>query len=185
MNKLIVAACAVALAVAAQAATFDWKTSGTGKLYNGTSSETYNGTAYLFSTADFTQQAILSAWDSGAFSADKALGTKTVKAGAIAGGTIDWGSAGDVLTAFIVVNDGDKIFISDTKSGAGTQATTVTLSYALKSGSQVDPIEFEKGAAKFSAQGWYKSTGGGVPEPTSGVLLLIGMAGLALRRKQK
>jgi hypothetical protein len=34
----------------------------------------------------------------------------------------------------------------------------------------------------YAGAGWYAA--GAVPEPTSGLLLLIGVAGLALRRKQ-
>ena len=185
MKKIMIAACAVALAVTAQAAAFAWQTSGTGKLYNGNSSDLYTGTAYLFDSAAVSQQAVLEAWASGK-SLGGSLDSKDIKAGAIAKGTttFDWGNAGDMLYAFVVVDDGDKIFISNTASKMGDVAATQTFQFSLKSGSQVDPIEFEAGSAKFSAQGWYKSTGGGVPEPTSGFLLVLGMAGLALRRRR-
>jgi hypothetical protein len=55
MKKIMIALAAVALAVSAQAASFSWKTSMTGKIYqSGTTTELTAGTAYLFDSAAVT-----------------------------------------------------------------------------------------------------------------------------------
>ena len=41
---------------------------------------------------------------------------------------------------------------------------------------------FKDVAAGYAGAGWYSAAA--VPEPTSGLLMLLGMAGLALRRKR-
>ena len=178
MKKLMIAACVVALAAAAQASAFAWKTSATGALYNENATDKYTGTAYLFSTGDITQQAILTAWAAGTLTTSGALDSLAVTAGKVTAGTaFDWGSAGDKLNAFVVVDDGSKIFISDVVSAIGDVAETKTLSFALKNGSTVKALESET----FGSQGWYAQA---VPEPTSGLLLLLGVAGMALRRRR-
>lgn len=93
-----------------------------------------------------------------------------------ASGTVDVGSVGTFNVA-ILVTDGEKYLLSGTTSG---------ISY---SDSPDDGSAANFGDAKFTS-GWntYTMTGGGepvVPEPTSGLLLLVGGAMLALRRKQK
>ena len=178
MKKLMIAACAVALAAAAQASAFNWKTSATGALYNENATDKYTGTAYLFSTGDSTQQAILTAWAAGTLSTSGALDSQAVTAGKVTAGTaFNWGNAGDNLNAFVVVDDGSKIFISDIVTAAGDASSTKSLSFNLKTGSTAKALESET----FAGQGWYAQA---VPEPTSGLLLLLGVAGLALKRKR-
>lgn len=58
--------------------------------------------------------------------------------------------------------------------GMGTTTTIMSL---------VDTTTY--GAADWQAVGGDTPTPGPIPEPTSGLLMLLGMAGLALRRKQK
>ena len=90
---------------------------------------------------------------------------------------ISWGSAGDTLNAYAVFEVGDNIFISDLVSGTAQATSTTTLSFNLKSATQAAAFTDK---ATFSAGGWYAA----VPEPTSGLLMLLGMAGLALRRRR-
>ena len=84
-----------------------------------------------------------------------------------------------------VVTDGGKdyLYVSDAKGTiAGSDPTKANaLTIADASTSQDFKGIYESGTT--AAAGWY--TTAAVPEPTSGLLLLLGVAGLALRRKQK
>ena len=178
MKKIMIALAAVALAVSAQAASFSWKTTSSGKLYGaGTTATLATGNVYLFNSAAVTQQAVLDAVLAGS-SLDTlgALSSSTVSAGAITTATFEWGAAGDTLNAYVAIVDGDNVFISDLKTAAGQQASTVSINFNLKSASQAVAME----STTFTTGGWYTA----VPEPTSGLLMLVGLAGLALRRRR-
>jgi hypothetical protein len=90
----------------------------------------------------------------------------------------DYGDSSAKSFYVALVDDGN-IFISATKSVTGSDTGSVTIGSQSVSTPSKSTIEFAAGD-KFSAAGWYTA----VPEPTSGLLLLLGMAGLALRRKQ-
>ena len=81
------------------------------------------------------------------------------------------------------VDGKDYLFISDTKTGNATASTTTTISLTPGDASAEAPFAY---GATFSVGGWYTITSGGtpVPEPTSGLLMLLGIAGLALKRKR-
>ena len=179
MKKLVIALAAVALAVSAQAASFNWKTSATGKIYSaGTTTLLASGTAYLFDSAAVTQQAVLDAvLGGGALNSLATLSSASVSAGAIATTpAFDWGSAGDTLNAFMAIVDGDNVFISATVAQAADASATKTFQFNAKAASQAAAME----STTFTSAGWYTA----VPEPTSGLLMLVGLAGLALRRRR-
>ena len=158
MKKLLVLAAVIVATVAANAATFKW----TAGNIPGT-----DNTGKLASGTEATLWAVL--LDQGVQTGSPIeVTTKALTAA----GTINYASiASDAISSangelydfyFTVESDG-KLFTSTVKSGIGVQATATTV---LAFGTQ-------------ASQSW-----AAVPEPTSGLLLLLGMAGLALKRKR-
>ena len=106
-------------------------------------------------------------------------------AASVACGLVDSDTAFDV-TMNLVLDDGKtytKTLSFTTPTFAGTPAdqqalmaldADISAAFATPDGNLPD-------AATAAAQGWAKT--GSVPEPTSGLLLLLGVAGLALLRK--
>ena len=80
---------------------------------------------------------------------------------------------------YSVLVDGDTFFFSDAKANLNVSDLGETKpAFALKSQSNSGVInDASKG---YAGAGWY----GAVPEPTSGLLLLLGVASLALRRRR-
>ena len=180
MKKLMMTLAVVVTAAVAQAASFDWKTSATGKLYEaGSTTATITGTAYIFDVAATTQQSVLDAFVQNKTWTTGSLDNKAVSAGKITatnGEAFNYGTSGNDYYFYVALVDGDNIFISDTVKGTASDVGYQGVSFNLKTASQLAAST----SATFTAGGWYSA----VPEPTSGLLLLLGMAGLALRRKQ-
>jgi len=193
MKKLMIAAAIVCAAVAANAASFDWKTSMMGKIYTPGSTTTTlaSGTAYIFDSAAVSQLAVIQQFYDDGKLATPSLHNKAVNNGAIAGTAgeaFSWGQAGNTLNAYIALIDGKNIYISAIVSGEAPSTGFTTLSFDCKTTSQAAVTELAEKPLTFGGAGWY--TVGGeppepTPEPTSALLMLLGVAGLALRRKQK
>ena len=65
-----------------------------------------------------------------------------------------------------------------TPSAEGPATGSATLQFkSLNTASKAEAVEFN---GTVSGAGWYTA----VPEPTSGLLMLVGLAGLALRRRR-
>lgn len=193
MKKLLIALAAVAVAAGVQAASFNWKTSATGKVYNpGTETLLASATAYLFDTS-VSQVSLVTDFAAGTLNlASKGSisgATASIADGKIAGPTFNDSTAvGSTLTAYfatvVTIDEKDYLFISGNASGLAQEGKTTSLSFNAKDASQAAALDASKG---YSAAGWYTMPSGGgesVPEPTSGLLMLIGAAGLALRRKR-
>ena len=182
MKKLIIAMAVVCTAVFAHAAAANWKASAK-DMYNGTGSTAdsalFSGTAYLFDAGVTSQAALFAILEGGT-----AIGSST--AGYVASLTFADGAApavsfangeqsGGSYTYYFVVVDGDNAYFSNEKAvTANATATAKAIAFGSQSGSSALP------AAGFQGAGAWSS----VPEPTSGLLMLLGMAGLALRRRR-
>ena len=189
MKKLMMVVAAFAFAASAQAATYDWKWSSTLKDPTATA---FSGTVYLFNAQDYSQQTILTAFlanpksyalsgaiDSYATSNGKnSTGAEIPEANI---GTLRPSGDDNYVDYFYAATfksgDDNYIFLSDTYNVA-VQASQITSISTSLSGSSVLP---EGTTTVAGGKHWY--VGEAVPEPTTGLLVLLGVAGLALRRR--
>ena len=183
MKKLTIFTIVIATAIMSHAASFSWKTSMAGKIYQpGSTADTVaSSIAYLFDSSSMTQDAILSAFRGGTLNFEKKLSSSDIISGKISETTFtDATEVGNSLSAYFVTIIGEganqKMFISELETSTALEGKSSPFSFSAKSGSQAAAKMAVDG---YSGSGWYV-----IPEPTSGLLMLLGVAGLALRRKQ-
>jgi len=187
MRKLIIAIAAVTVATIAQAASINWAISNVYSTSDSTqkaAAGTY--TAMLFITANSTDvtglptttlaavQDLLGKGDMASLSSLAAVTKQNTGSGLWSGATGLTGFSSGSLDAFAVVFDSTDVSSAEhyfiVNDGA-TKNATFTSATGMKN------LAFGDQTAK--SQGAWTA----VPEPTSGLLLLLGMAGLALKRK--
>ena len=161
MKKLLILATIIVAGVAANAASFQW----TAANFYGSDGTKFTGTAdiYAYASTKTLADAVL-------------VTSAAITSGAI-NKTLDWTDAtvGTTYNFYMVVTDGDKTFnssISDPtviKSGAAVETGTTKVLFANMTAATLTN----------ASSNWQS-----VPEPTSGLLMLLGMAGLALKRKR-
>lgn len=169
MKKVMMLIAVAMAAVMSQAAFVDWSATGI-SAYN-------NQAFYVFDSANQSSVlAALAAVDETTATklSDLSIASGTVKKGKALVNGIDVGSATSLMG---LVLSGE---IAD-----GTSYTYITEDISTKLYTPPDstPGTFNSTLATAGTSGTMK--GGDVPEPTSGLLLLVGGAMLALRRKQK
>ena len=185
MKKLIIAACAVAFAAGVQAASITWGTSGA--FYDTAGDPDWNTvaagtTAYFVFVNSYAQSDLVADFAAGSVNNTKLTAIKSGTIGADGTVTEVSGStttlSGSQAAYVVVFQDADNMFISDTLTvGIDELMGSTYMFNEAKTGD----IWALNGAASagYSGAGWYN-----VPEPTSGLLMLLGMAGLALRRRR-
>jgi hypothetical protein len=181
MKKIIVVLASIAMATCVEAGTFKWGSAANGAVYQaGGGAVLAEASVYLFDTSAYTQAALFDAFAGTGVDYSKALGsTTTASTGKFTAVTTD-ATEGQAYNIYLAIVDGDNLYLSDVKSYTGPAVgKSTTVNYALTANTKAAVKEIESGSA-ISGQGWYTA----VPEPTSGLLLLLGMAGLALKRKR-
>ena len=188
MKKLMMAAAVALAAIGLNAATVNWGNS-KGYVYDGTTANKItSGSAYLmYVTASYDQSKLVDAFVAAngdatetlaamAASGAMATGAGEIGSNARVTGTSTYNTTADGTVYMVIFND-DKMYVSIT-ANAIYDSVTAEVDATFDSLSTSSKLEFQ-GADGYSAAGWYA-----VPEPTSGLLMLLGMAGLALRRKR-
>ena len=180
MKKLMIAAAIVCVAAFANAATASWAVGYINDVDGdllGLSSTGY--TAILNVYSDDTLSTLVTSSSSSDWEDGVAMGETS---------DVLNNSSETTYYAQIVIDHAGQTIKSD-----GFQFTTSTIMdqsevYIMTASDEIMGIEKIGGGDFDGAHGAFETNGGGswgaVPEPTSGLLMLLGMAGLALRRKR-
>ena len=184
MKKLIIAGVVAFVAVVTQAATVNWTCT---NVYAGNDATKATGKAYLMlasDVADFNSlkgkgaTAINAALANALYSyTPSAEGTYSIAAeNAIPNATLGLSDSTSYGNAYLV------IFDTTTVTDASKFYVTKTVALETLEGDNNVKLSFgSQATASKSADNWSAAA---APEPTSGLLLLLGMAGLALKRKR-
>ena len=190
MKKLMIALAAVAVGVAANAASFAWQVP-SGRIFDGTGTTGaagYSGTvglaAYLFDAGVYSQETLVSALSGSGADYSKAIAGATTVVNSDArvdAKSFTYGVTESFNAYFVIVGD-DKVFISNSMASGIQASAEQAIDFA--SVSTPSKTTFTSGTFAANGAGWYSTAAAPVPEPTSGLLMLLGMAGLALRRRR-
>ena len=178
MKKLVVAAMAIAMGIAAQAANVNWNS---GTLYLPNPDGTWSTTKATSTTAG-TWSLVVAFYDStGAdFAAGGALSDDSISALNALNGTATGFEASKnyYMSAVLTYTTDDYTFTKEFEKVAFSTKSTG----ATAANMQVDTVLATKMIDTTTPLGWTITSN--VPEPTSGLLLLLGVAGLALKRRR-
>ena len=168
MKKLLTLAVALGAAALTHAASFNWKVNG--------ESETVNYQVYIVGSivTTWTSVSDIATAASTFGSATSGTITKQSSRNISANGTASIESISkDSASVYFVIVSGD-----DAKT---YNYANYDVKGSVYSGTDASPGTFTIEASDLSSSG---SFAGSIPEPTSGLLMLVGLAGLALRRKR-
>ena len=186
MKKLIIALSILAGVCSANAAQVKWSASNLFSGYTvteGTTTTKYTGTVYLFDAATISQNALFEAVQADATSfTTKSIGSATMTtAGVVPSTTTTYGAAGTSYDLYFAVLVDDSLYLSNIKSvtTSGSETVATTVAFGTQNNNSTT-FSATAASSSYVGAGHWQS----VPEPTSGLLLLLGMAGLALKRKR-
>ena len=174
MKKLMITLATVALGAAVQASTVSWGAANIGPVKSGDDMSTY--TAYIVDDASYaynkvTDSTVLDAIKVAASSTDLVKTSSTATTGKLPSGLsfTDSYITGNTPSYYLIFVNGDesKFAVSQLKQGTVTQAGTLAMGFTNQ-------------ASYTSADKWAAIA----PEPTTGLLMLLGMGALALRRRR-
>ena len=188
MKKLMMLAGAMVASLNVSAAAVNWG-SGTITLQGGTQAGKGDVNAYLFelTKADYDKLTADKVYETYKDSLGTADATKSSTAKGVANLTGKTTTYGQGDTAYAAI-----LYVSSDGSYAIGNLASYTFDSAMD-GNVANLASYVGGDANNGAASWASTSGGGsggggsggVPEPTSGLLLLVGAGMLALRRKQK
>ena len=179
MKKIILIVVAALATYMSSAASINWKTSSSGgKVYGDATTVLASATAYLIDASVLSQADLAAAISGGKTFAEVTSG-KTLDSASVSDGKINKTFETSAYAAeatpnfYVAVLNGDNYYASDSVTATISGVGDTTVQYKLSAGTK-------------AADAWKDATGtgGGVPEPTSGLLLLVGGALLALRRRR-
>ena len=169
MKKLMIMLAAIAIGFAAQAAVAVTWQSGTGVKDATGASFTTDNTAYTATIAFYTDAACTTEFAAGGTLSTTTYATKGSKG--FSGATGETFSGGTYY-AVLTLSDGSKSWTSDVGS------------FTIADGAIAGPtINFSTGA-NVGGSSLINNNAYAIPEPTSGLLALVGFAALALRRRR-
>ena len=186
MKKLMIVAAVAMFGIAANAATYNWALR-SGWVSPDDNDPLEGATLYAFDANAYSSATLLSALDAatdgGAAALAHALGSSTVNdEGEVSvggSGLTDNGADPAYASMYGLLVDGDKYYLVDGMSDVKITSTITAGAEAV----------FNAGDLVTGDPSTWSTIGGGagpspIPEPTSGLLMLLGVAGLALRRKR-
>ena len=188
MKKLMLIVAVALAAIAANAASFQWKTSASGgAIYSDADTKLASGTAYLIDASVLTQAQIASGIEGGK-TLSEVISGKTFQSATVSSGkintTFEAEYSGSTATFYSVIVNGSNYFASDSVTVDVFDVGDTTVQFKLTTPTQAEGA-WKPTSSTPTPPGPGPEPEPGTPEPTSGLLLLVGGAVLGLRRKQK